>query len=895
MLREAAILAQERQRLREAVIQIVNSLTMRFKVKNCAFDCALMLFMSALCTRIIAQTPAIDPSFYPASIYAQSEVRQAIQQSDGKRVLVGYFARVQGLTVPGLARLLANSNQVDATFAANVQSLVGKVDQVLLLPNGQLLLSNYFGDSLKLNTVRRRAFLRLNSDGTPDPAFSTGLSTLPGATIDRLLVQSDGKVIVTGSFTAFNGQTRNRIVRLNINGSVDSSFQPGGSGISGSVSALALQPDGKILLGGTFASVQGQSAVALARLLPDGNIDSSFAPQASASTSVAGLALQADGKIVVALVTGSLGGRSQTVQRLTSTGGADLSFQQDTQLLTSFTTEMNTPAQSRVILQADGRILLSGNVYINGRGTTCLVRLTAFGALDSTFTIPPVFASQLSAIGTVQPLVNGQLLVAGTPIYFGTATIAPAPVALLNTDGIRDISLALNVQTAGTVNAVVRQLDGKLIVGGLFNELNGIAASGLARLNSDGTIDASFTTSGGTVDGQVNSIAVQGDGKILVAGAFVVVGTTATTRPGLARFLPSGALDATFVPAIRSYFTYATQLPTVNSVNYQSDGQIVLSGSVQGVNGIPSKLMRLSGVDGQVDASFSPALLGPDIEKVTLHTNGTYLVSGQLNINNQTYPLCRLLHSGVLDPAFALTSQTTLGFGSVRCVTVGAAGDIYVGGSFTTYGALTTQGVARLLVDGTPDANFNSVLPTSGYPNVIAVTVQPNGRVLLGGQFDIGASTGVGYGVLRLLNNGNYDTSFNPANGPEALVATILVQPDGAIVAGGIFTLVSGIPYQNLVRLTADNVLAILPMAELSAIAQVWPIPVRAQEYITIKWADGVKPQRIVVRDALGQIVVEQAADSHHTLLNTAGLCPGVYLLTMQHTIGTATKRIVIE
>ena len=242
----------------------------------------------------LAQGPTPDPSFTPATILTQADVRQAVEQPDGKRLVVGYFKKVEGQPARTIARYLPAGSQLDAVFQANTAAIQGSVDEILLLPNGKILLASIYGDSLKLGAVRRRGFLRLNTDGTPDASFNAG-QTVPQGTgniqIGALLAQPDGKVVVTGNFNSFNGLPAGSLVRLNPDGSLDTAFQAAGSGLDQMGAALGLQPDGKILIGGRFTTVHGQAAPALARLLPDGRRDTGFFPQASATTRVAGIAL----------------------------------------------------------------------------------------------------------------------------------------------------------------------------------------------------------------------------------------------------------------------------------------------------------------------------------------------------------------------------------------------------------------------------------------------------------------------------------------------------------------------------------------------------------------------------------------------------------------------------
>ncbi|HRZ77244.1 MAG TPA: T9SS type A sorting domain-containing protein, partial [Bacteroidales bacterium] len=121
-----------------------------------------------------------------------------------------------------------------------------------------------------------------------------GLNSL----VYTLAVQSDGRILVGGAFSLAAGQPRTRIARLMPDGSLDTSFNPG-SGANGGVRSISLQADGKILIGGDFSSYNGVSVNRIARLLPDGSLDPSFLNQGGTNGTVKSIAIQTDGRIIL--------------------------------------------------------------------------------------------------------------------------------------------------------------------------------------------------------------------------------------------------------------------------------------------------------------------------------------------------------------------------------------------------------------------------------------------------------------------------------------------------------------------------------------------------------------------------------------------------------------------
>jgi uncharacterized delta-60 repeat protein len=134
---------------------------------------------------------------------------------------------------------------------------------VLTLPDDKILVAGLFN----LDGTNR-CIVRLNANGTLDNTF-TRASLSPNEGISSLAVQPDGKILVGGGFTTINGDSRKNIARLNPNGTVDNSSNPG-TGPDRAVDAVALQPDGKVLIGGSFTNVNGTPRPRIARLNPDG-------------------------------------------------------------------------------------------------------------------------------------------------------------------------------------------------------------------------------------------------------------------------------------------------------------------------------------------------------------------------------------------------------------------------------------------------------------------------------------------------------------------------------------------------------------------------------------------------------------------------------------------------
>jgi uncharacterized delta-60 repeat protein len=163
--------------------------------------------------------------------------------------------------------------------------------------NGKILIAGSF---VTYNGEASNRIARLNSDGSLDASFNSGIGAYP---INDVAIQLDGKILIAGDFTSYNGTSITRVARLNTNGSLDVSFNPG-SGLDRKVFTIAAQSDGKIVIGGWFDyAVNGVVRSNIARLNTDGSVDLSFNPGSGAgsdyNTAVSQAIIQRDGKIML--------------------------------------------------------------------------------------------------------------------------------------------------------------------------------------------------------------------------------------------------------------------------------------------------------------------------------------------------------------------------------------------------------------------------------------------------------------------------------------------------------------------------------------------------------------------------------------------------------------------
>jgi uncharacterized delta-60 repeat protein len=352
--------------------------------------------------------------------------------------------------------------------------------------------------------------------GSMDSSFQ---SRGPQDYVYTIATQADGKIIIGGRFSNIYDKSRNHIARLNMDGSLDTVFNPG-SGTNYFVFASAVQADGKIVIGGSFTSYNGTAQNYIARLNADGSLDSSFNPGSgvggTANPQVNTIALQSDGKIIIGGYFTSYNGTSRNgIARLNADGSLDSSFN------LSGVAGTTSPQVYSVAVQADGKIIIGGSfTSINGIPQNYIGRLNADGSLDNGFN-PPGSAAWTGANWYVYSIVvqrDGKIVIGG--FFTAVNTIAQGCIARLNVDGSLDSSFNTGSGADQRVESVLVQADGKIMIGGYFSNVNGTPIYRIARLNADGSLDASLKGRTSQASSVTNMV-VQPNGRALTNGSLI--------------------------------------------------------------------------------------------------------------------------------------------------------------------------------------------------------------------------------------------------------------------------------------------------------------------------------------------------------------------------------------
>jgi len=342
-----------------------------------------------------------------------------------------------------------------------------RVRSITLQPNGKILI---VGNFTFFNGINVNNILRLHIDGTMDDTFNTG--TGANDFINSIAIQPDGKILIGGNFTFFNGVYARRIARLNADGTLDDTFDTG-TGASGAIRSIALQPDGRILIVGSFMNFNGNSMNRIARLNADGTLDDTFDTGTGASGVVETIALQPDGKVLIGGIFTSFNETSAVrIAHLNANGTFDDTF---------ITGTGASDWVESIVLQPDGKILIGGDfISFNGVPAGYILRLNPDGTIDDTF-ITGIWPNDWVWSIVLQP--NGKFLIAGWFTFInGTPTTR---IARMNPDGTLDSSFNTGTGANDFVRPMALQPDGKILIGGSFESFNGTTANRIARLHGD--------------------------------------------------------------------------------------------------------------------------------------------------------------------------------------------------------------------------------------------------------------------------------------------------------------------------------------------------------------------------------------------------------------------------
>jgi uncharacterized delta-60 repeat protein len=673
-------------------------------------------------------------------------------------------------------------------------------------------------ESIEAGAASESTVARFGAGGEPDTGFVP--CRFGGGSVRALAIQSDGRIVAGGSFTNVEGAPRRGIARLEADGALDGTFAAAGTGADDAVQAVAVQPDGRILVAGWFLQMHGVQRSRIARLQADGSLDLAFeSPPSLFAGEIQAIACQPDGRIVAGIGQGSTAFGPINLVRLAPDGSRDDSFlpanagfygpvlavaiQPDGAIVAAggFTATIGSPRSriarfdasgnldpsfgagggfdatvTDIALLSDGGILAVGAFDTFG-STSCprIARLLPNGTLDSSFR--EASAGRITFDGGISKAavlegggivaIGGITAIDGLP-RFGIAKFdgrgAPDPAY---TPGPR-------MAAAAAIHAIEPYPDGGYIVGGRFDCVDGLPFRNLARLRPDGSVDTAFR-SDSDLDGVVEAIGVARDGSIVIGGSFTRVG--GLLRPHIAWLAPSGS------PLPGFPWPAAFRTTEVHTIAMQPDDSAVVGGSLFDgeADGASRSVVRLRR-NGMRDRSFGveSRVSESNVRALAIQPDGKIIVGIGFDRSTPgvvTKTLVRLLPNGIADPGF----HAGLSLDSEVCaLALQPDGKIVVGGRFSRIGGVARQHLARLQPDGSVDLGFDPRATLAGA--VRALLVQADGRIVAGCE-----RAGESSSLVRLEPDGSLDGAFVPTSLQGNLrhtVCALACDAHGLLLAG---------------------------------------------------------------------------------------------------------------
>ncbi|HKE59080.1 MAG TPA: Calx-beta domain-containing protein, partial [Pyrinomonadaceae bacterium] len=517
-------------------------------------------------------------------------------------------------------------NTTTGVFASGI-GIGAAISDLAVQADGKILLGGGLGSNTLTPAVNStRAIARFNSDGSRDPGFDTPFILNQGT---GLVLQPDGKVVIVGTFRFTSPAVRNSIARLNSDGTLDFTFDtPGMKGdvyavnSNTEVDAVALLAQGNVVVAGGFDNYKSVPAEGILKINANGNRDLSFESNGAGSHGrVHALVRQPDGKLLVGYDPFSAISRATKLNTARRGGIGRLNADGTTD--STFTSPFDPDSVVLgIALQSDGKILVGGNArLIDSQSVIEFTRLNADGAIDTGFLPPSGGSLHLSQAFAIQ--ADGKILVSERNGSEGS-------LGRLNADGSVDNSFSAVFGFGAGVDHIVIQPDGRIIVSGSFTGANGSAAR-IGRLNANGSLDPSFDPGSGP-DNQVRALILQPDGRVVIGGWFL--NYNGIPRSSLARINANGSLDSSFVPV--NIDTDQSQNPRhVGSLALQSDGMLLIGNEQEESVPPPNRVFRLKG-DGSLDSSFAlrSGIEGTDINALLLQPDNSLIVGGEFNVMN---------------------------------------------------------------------------------------------------------------------------------------------------------------------------------------------------------------------------------------------------------------------
>jgi uncharacterized delta-60 repeat protein len=834
-------------------------------------------------------------------------INSQVIQTDGKILLCGQIEN--NSVFYGFIVRLNSDGSLDTTFNTNgkiINEVIEGFDKISLQTDGKIVLGG--------NRNSDVALARYNSNGTLDTTFDTDgmVYSTTNATSYRgfvdLDLQADGKIVVLSEF--YSGSQDYRVLRYTSNGALDTTFGNNGSTTTdiGNVEfpkSIVIQSDGKILVGGTTYG-SGFENPFVARYSSTGLLDNTFNSNGKRIYTLTGatfnkmsnLVVQTDGKILFYCKSSISSSPKILLVRLNSNSAFDTTFDTDGIAIATSPANFNG-AKAKLRIQADGKYTLfttTQSTVNNASNNDILgMRFNPSGTLDTTFDTDGIvtiaYFSLNDNFGDFNCVGSSIILSGNTQegVLLGKIAVAKLTStagfdSTFDTDGKLFFTFPYGGGDSSYTSEI--QSDGKIIVAGksYFNYKDFYT---VARYNSNGSIDTTFGTNGLVIINSqnydtVNDIAIDADGKIIVAGG--------NTYAILLRLNSNGSLDTTF--GTNGFANFASGFSSAYDVKVLSSGEILIAGYESYVIGASYSsnymLTRLNS-NGTLDTTFGTngiSNLGSTtadqeiLYKIEVQPDGKIVAAGTINNGSDLdIVLYRYNSNGTFDTTFNGNGSTTLsssGYDRPSGLAIQNDGKILVSGDldyaikiarFTSSGAIDTSFDS----DGIIDVSSNDM--TYAY----AIKLTSDQKIFITGELDM-SNVDADFSTLKFNSDGTLDTNFansgklttNFYSDYDEATSILITSDNKLILCGSIFSANNNSFDFGLAKYYIDSNLSLDTFTEKST--AFYPNP--AKDIVHVQ--DNVKSVKLF--SILGKQI---EVSLENNAINVSNLDKGVYLIQL--------------
>ena len=690
----------------------------------------------------------------------------AAELTEGRILIGGNFDRYHGNEVSRLVCL--NENLEVASDFQEPYGVNGTVQCITQLASGQIMIGGGFTEFMGQSALR---VFRLNSDGSSDQQFNS--YTGANGMVHSILELMDGRMLVTGDFSNYQGNAVNRVATVLPNGALDLGFSVG-SGPDGLVYKATEQSDGSIVLVGAFQAFNGIPCNGVVKILPSGAFDPSFSVDLPTSVTFRTVTTLEDHTLLI-------GGAYHD----SDTNGVLINIDQNGQEVQVF---YQHPEISGAVFHAsqdsDGKILVVGD-FTEWEGQSCagVIRLSSNGEVDLSFGITPSYQGEIQQ-GI--PMANGQVLLVGILTSFGGQ-----PTNHLVT--LNDSGAIVNQGVIGTgcnkpVLGSLALSQNAFLVFGEMELYNGQSVGHVFKVDEFGTLDTGFDC-GICANDHVTSAVKLADGGLLIGGAFSCF--NGTLRKGLVKITQNGEVDQQFdVGSGADGKVYA--------IHVLPNGNIAVAGNFQRFNGYQSPGLVVISQSGEIVTSFNvgSGFDGPVLSLSSIKNN--LVVGGQFSrYQGQSCENITLLNGqGNVESSW----QSVEISGPVYSV-ASINGKILVGGRFLQVNGTDQQYLAALNGNGELTQGFSS----GSWPNNAVFSILPfsdGQQILVGGDFTEYHGQQALY-IALINNNGVLIPGIQTDCEPNGPVNSLIMCEDHSVLVGGVFTAIADTGRNRLAKLSS--------------------------------------------------------------------------------------------